>query len=225
MKKKIISVYIDNKGVCLFPEQFDFWENPDFKNDLPPFFKRLNKIKDDRSFIILATSVLEYQIERFLKVFIPDYQTLVNERTNLATKINIIKAFKLIPEHFPKMLHNIKNIRNDFAHNLKIDSFDDANESKDLQKNIKEMRDLWEKFNADMCYWHENDPLIFMFKDIWRVCIEGLRIFESNVRLFRQETENKEFISHLKKISTELENVRETNERESILKKYLPWRK
>lgn len=118
----------------------------------------------------------------------------------MVTKINIIRAFNLIPEHFPVMLDNIRNIRNDFAHNLKIDSFNDANKSEKLPGHIDEMRRLWNKFQDDMCYWKIDKPLRLMFKDIWRVCIEGLRGFESNIRLFRQETEKKEFINHLSKV-------------------------
>ena len=224
-REKLFNVYRSNKGKCLFPEQFDLWERSDWNDDLPPFFKRLNKIKDDRSFVILATSVLEYQIDRFLKAFIPNHQILINDKTNLVTKINLIRAFNLIPEHFPDMLDNIRNIRNDFAHNLKIDSFSDAGESEKLPGHVEEMKKFWDKFQNDMCYWEENKPLRLMFKDIWRVCVEGLRVFESNVRLFRQETEKKEFITYLNKLSTKLTDIRETTERENILKMYMPWRK
>ncbi len=223
--KNNISVYKRNTGNCIFPEQFDLWEKSDWNDDLPPFFKRLNEIKDDRSFVILASSVLEYQIDRFLKAFIPNHKLLVNDRTNFVTKINLIRAFNLIPEHFPDMLDNIRNIRNDFAHNLKIDNFNDANKSEKLPKHIEEMKKLWNNYQNDMRYWNEDKPLQLMYKDIWSVCIEGLRVFESNIRLFRQETEKKEFIDHLNKLSTELKNIRETEERENILKKFMPWRK
>lgn len=224
-KKKNHSVYISGKEECLFPQQFDLWEKSDWNDDLPPFFKRLNKIEDDRSFIILATSVLEYQIDRFLKAFIPKHQILVNDKTNLVTKINIIRAFNLIPEHFPDMLDVLRNIRNDFAHNLKIDSFENENESEKLPLHIGEMRRFWNTFQKDMCYWTEGKPLRLMFKDIWRVCLEGLRVYESNIRLFRQETEKKEFINHLNKLSKELKDLRERNDREKVLKMYMPWRK
>lgn len=224
-KQKMVSVYKSNKGKCLFSEQFEQWERSDWNDDMPPFFIRINNIEDDRSFIILATSILEYQINRFLTAFIPNHQILVNDKTNLFTKINIIKAFNLIPEHFPIMFDNIRNIRNDFAHNLNIDSFNDANESEKLPRHIEEMKRLWEEFQNDMCYWHTDEPLRLMFKDIWRVCIEGLRVFESNVRLFRQETENKEFINHLFELSTQIKGIRDTSERESVLKKHMPWRK
>ena len=92
-QEKFISVYKSRTGNCLFTEQFDFWESCDWNEDLPEFFDRLNEIKDDRSFVILASSVLEYQIDRFLKEFIPNHKVLINDRTNLVTKINLIKKF------------------------------------------------------------------------------------------------------------------------------------
>lgn len=208
-KKKKYSVYISYKENCLFPEQFDSWESFDWNDDMPPYFKRLNKINDDRSFVILACSVMENQIDRFLKTFIPKSEILIKENTNLNNKILLIQAFNLIPPHFLLIMNTIRNIRNDFAHNLNIDSFSDSEKSKKMPTHIKEMKRLWEKFENDMCYWNEGDTLRFMYKDLWRVCVTGLRIYESNVRLFRQETEKPEFIESLHKLSTELIEKRE----------------
>ncbi len=222
---KEYSVYISNKNNCLFTKQFESWELFDWNVDMPPYFKRLNEINDDRSFVILACSVMEYQIDRFLKNFIPKADILINNNTNLNNKILIIQAFNLIPPHFAQIMNVLRNIRNDFAHNLKIDSFSDAEKSEKLPEHIDEMDRLWNKFKRDMCYWHNGDSLRLMYKDLWRVCIEGLRVYESNIRLFRQETEKIEFIEHLHKLSTELMNEREIKEQESILKMYMPWRK
>jgi hypothetical protein len=86
------------------------------------------------------------------------------------------------------MLDNVRNIRDDFAYNLKIDNLNDATESEKLPGHIEEMKRLWTNFRDDMCSWQENEPLRLMLKDIWRVCLEGFRVFESNFRLFRQET-------------------------------------
>lgn len=223
--KKEYSVYISNKKNCLFTKQFESWERFDWNDDMPPYFKRLNEINDDRSFVILACSVMEYQIDRFLNTFIPKPEILINDNTNLNNKILLIQAFNLIPPHFPLIMNTVRNIRNDFAHNLNIDSFSDSEKSKKLPGHITEMKRLWEKFRNDMCYWNKGDSLRLMYKDLWSVCVEGLRVYESNVRLFRQETEKSEFIEHLQKLSSELTEKREKDEQEAILKMYLPWRK
>lgn len=200
------SVFVSEKDNCLFKEQFELWTRDDWNDDIPPFFKRLNKIDDDRSFVILATSVLEYQIERFLKIFIPKYELLINDYTNFSIKINIIRAFNLIPPQFGEMCSIIKDIRNDFAHNLEIDNFADAEKSKKLPKNLIKLKEKWLEFEDDMCYWSPEEPIRLMFKDIWRVTLEGIRVYESNVVLFRRETENEKFINSLKALSVELKD-------------------
>lgn len=223
--RKTHSVYISLNNDCLFPRQFDLWNDSDWNNDMPPFFKRLNIIEDDRSFVILAASVLEYQVDRFLNVFIPNSKAIINDNTNLSTKVKLIKAFNLIPPHFIEMLDCLRNIRNDFAHDLNIDSFKETQKSNKLQTHIKDLEKLWEMFKNDMCYWSDGKPLRLMYKDVWRVTIEGLRVFELNVRLFRQETEKPEFIEHLQKLSTDLRKKREEKEEELILKMHVPSRK
>lgn len=55
-----------------------------------------------------------------------------------------------------------------------------------------------------------------MFKDLWSISIEALRVFESNIRLFRQETEKREFLESLFKLSVQLKNKREEDFRKSI---------
>lgn len=211
--KKYTSVYIGSKDKSLFNEQFDFWKYIEWNKDMPQYFKRLNKINDERSFVILSASLLEYQIDKFLKTFIPKYQILVNDNTNLNTKINIIDAFNLIPSQFIQMSNCIRNIRNKFAHSLEIDSFSELELSK--PELVKELKRLWKKFELDMSCWKPEKSLVFMFKDICRVTIKGLHVYEYNVSLFRQETENPKFISNLKNMSTEikLKNEKEHHKR------------
>jgi hypothetical protein len=208
MRKEKHSFFISLKNDCLFNTQFEFWDGMDWNKDVPVYFKRLNEIKDDRSFVILATSVLEYEIDRFLNNFIPDPEIIIKENTSLAMKINLIKAFRIIPPHICMVADLIKNIRNEFAHNLKIDSFKDADNSKVLPKLLIKMEEIWKQFELDMCYYHSGESLVLMFKDLWRVTFEALRVFETNVRLFRQETEKREYINSLKILSSKITKKR-----------------
>ncbi|WCM42957.1 hypothetical protein MG290_04565 [Flavobacterium sp. CBA20B-1] len=212
---KEVSVFIaETEDDCLFKSQFDFWKEVEWNNDLPQYFERLNNIDDDRSFVILATTVLEYQIDRFLKIIIPKHEVLVDNNTALNTKIRIIKAFNLIPSQFLEMINLIKNIRNDFAHNLAFDNFKDVPKSENkLLRNIEQMKEYWNKYSHEMVYWEKDEKIRMLFKDIWRVCIEGLRVYEINIELFRQETERLEFIQNLHKLSTTLKIEREKSRR------------
>lgn len=180
MSQEYTSVYSGEKGKSLFIEQFDFWKHIEWNNDMPEYFQRLNKIEDERSFVILSASLLEYQIDKFLKAFIPKYKVLVNDNT----KLRIIEAFNLIPNQFVQMSDNVRNIRNKFAHSLQIDNFQQLEEVKpDL---ITEMKRLWNKYENDMTFWKLENSLVFMFKDICRTAIEGIHVYEYNISLFRQ---------------------------------------
>lgn len=212
-KTETFDVFKSEKGDSLFTEQFHLWNSSDWNKDLPPYFERLNKIDDDRSFVILSASVLEYQTDRFLKCFIPKYQILISTNTNFSTKINVIRAFNLIPSQIGEILDLIRNIRNDFAHNLSIDSFQDVEKSETLPVHVKELERFWKKYESQMAYWKKGSETRLLFKDIWRVSLEALRVYEDNIILFRKETENKEFMNHLMTKSEVLKSVRENSEK------------
>ena len=212
------SVFIAKEDNCLFTEQFAIWNKSDWNNDIPPYFKRLNKINDDRSFVILALAVLEYQIDRFLKAFIPKYDVLIKSSTNISTKIDIIKAFNLIPTQIVDMVDLLRNIRNIFAHNLEIDGFEDEKKSKKPPNYILLMREYKLEYHSEMPYWEDGKPIRLLFKDIWSVCLEALRIYEGNVKLFRKETEKREYINFLKSLSMELEGKRKIEEKKYFKK-------
>lgn len=218
----VSDVYKSNGEKCLFTKQFDLWQNLDWNVDLPAYLERLNKIEDDRSYVILVASILELQIDQFLETFIPDRKALIRKGTSVSNKVNVIKAFRVIPEHFILMIENILRIRNVFAHSPYIDNFIDVDKSENLQKEIEIMKSLWVSFEDNMTYWSEGDPIRLMYKDICLVCLEGLHVFESNVKLFRQETEKREFIDRLDLLSTELREKRESAEKDSIRKNWNP---
>ena len=170
-KENYKSVYIGTEGESLFTKQFDFWKYIEWNKDMPKYFQRLNKVEDERSFAILSASLLEYQFDKFLKEFIPEYKILVNKNTNFSTKINIVAAFNLIPKQFIIMSNLIRNIRNNFAHNLEVDNFLQLEDLKPCL--INEMRQLWTKYEIDMNFWKSDKSLVFMYKDICRTAIEG----------------------------------------------------
>jgi len=225
MAKYIVFKAQENDS-CLFQEQFELWENP-LKNrqELPEWYDRLNKLEDDRSFVILSVTIIEYQIDKFLETLIPKSQILITDKTGIFQKIKTIEAFNLIPNHFIEMIDIMRIIRNDFAHNFEIDNFEDFKKTSKLSKHVGDMQKMWKRFEEDMAYWHEGKATRYMFKDIWRKSLDGLRVFESNVKLFRQETETPEFINSLHEKSKQLKEMREKIEKESARNIVFPSRK
>lgn len=210
-------IYKDQDGKCLFPDQVNIWSKPNWDN-MPDFFKRLNNIEDDRSFIILAASVLEMRVEMFLKSAIPNSNAIINDRTSFAKKLELVRAFNYIPTHFIDIADLLRSIRNDFAHDYSIDSFDDAVKIEKLPGRLIKMDKMWSLYKSDMIYWKKDRPIRLQYKDLWRICIEGFKVYQLNVELFRQETEKPEFIDGLMKLSDELREKREVNEKEKVFK-------
>jgi hypothetical protein len=202
-EKPYQNVFTSLKRDCLFQEQFVEWDPRDWNKDMPDFFRRLNRLKDDRAFVILAHTVLEYEIDRFLRIFIPKPDIILNNITFFG-KVNLIRAFQLIPPDLIKIAEVINNIRNCFAHELNVDSFEEAENTGQMSAHISEMKRLWKKYKYDMNYYQEGGELRLMYKDLWSVALEGFRVYELNIKLFRQETEKPEFINQLKELAIDL---------------------
>lgn len=203
--------YQTHDDKCIFPDQIDLWIKPDWEN-MPEYFQRINSIEDDRSYIILAASVLELRIERFLFEVFPNPKVLINNRTSFFRKLELVKAFNFIPTHFIEISDLLREIRNDFAHSYVIDSLNEAEKIEKLPEKLEKMDKLWHKYKSEMIYWKEGQPLRFQYNDLWRVCIEGFKVYELNVKLFRIETEKPKFIEHLMNLATELRTKREEQE-------------
>lgn len=197
-KKAIKSVYIGEKSKSLFTEQFDRFLPSQWNKDIAPYFKRLNKIKDERSFVILASAVLELKVDIFLKLFIPNSQILVNDKTNFDSKIKILRAFNLIPSHIVNIIEVLKNIRNEFAHHISLDSFSEAHLSENLPNRLELLDKYWTEYENDMTYYKIKPVLVQKYKDLWRVSLEALDVYESNIIVLRQELEREEFVEKLK---------------------------
>ncbi|MBX3240812.1 MAG: hypothetical protein KIT80_23025 [Chitinophagaceae bacterium] len=218
-KKKLTHFWETNPDKALFHQPFGYWEkNSDWNKDIPQYFKRLNKIKDDRSFAILASTVLEYQVDRFLKCFIPEYQILVKPNTSFDFKLNILRAFRLLPPQIVNSAELIKNIRNEFAHNQDLDNFNDVAKSTTLKTHIELLDKIWKKYETDMVYFKIDKTYLSKFKDIWRKSLEGFRSYEKNITFFRHTTEKKSFIDNLGTQSNKLEAKRVQREQELFIK-------
>lgn len=212
-KKSRGEIFNNLDGKCLFPTHVSLWTKPDWE-DMPDYFRRINKIEDDRSYIILMSSILELRIEKFLHSVFPNSNMILNERTSFARKIELVKAFNYIPTQFIEIADLLRQIRNDFAHNYEIDSLEEAGQVKKMPQRLKLMNDIWHEYEPEMPYWKSGRPLRFQYKDLWRICIEGFKMFELNVKLLRREVENEDFIKKLMDKSEDLYEQRKTEEKD-----------
>lgn len=90
---------------------------------------RYSDIEDDRLLALIGGLIVENELDDFLSVWIPGYNTFKKDRDfTFNLKIELAKALHLIPNHIINSIHPIRKIRNIFAHNLEIDLFKQARE-------------------------------------------------------------------------------------------------
>ena len=143
---------------------------------------------------------------------------MVNEKTNFHNKLKILRAFNLIPPDLINIAELLKNIRNKFAHHLYLDKFKDAKKADELVALLKLLDTYWERYKDDMVYFKIKPTTLQKYKDLWRVSLEGIRVYENNIILFRQETEKSEFIDQLKQLSTLIRKDKESELQKNIMK-------
>lgn len=222
IKKVYQSFFTGERGKSLFYQQFDAWETDNWNDDKPNFFDRLNNITDERSFVILSSTILEYQVDKFLEIFIPNKNLIIKKnQSDFYRKITTIRAFNLIPNQIIEFTDLVRNIRNEFAHHLNIDNFSDAHYSKKLPELIRDLEANWKKYESEMTYGKINSSPINKFKDIWYKALSGLHVYEKNIKLFREITENPDFIDNLKSLSETRRKDREEKTKNELRQYYL----
>lgn len=172
-----------------------------WNEEMEPFYKRVNKTKDERAFVILMTLVVEFHIDAIFKVFFPKSKDLLeNISFTLSLKISVLKSLNLLPDQIFKFIDLIRKIRNEFAHRIEIDSIKQLNTSQKGKKLIQQLNKLCDDYSESMTYSkYSPDNLREKFKDISNIVNNALREYEPSVLLIRNEIEKKEFLDKILK--------------------------
>lgn len=81
----------------------------------------------DRAMAVCGALVLEQSLNNLLSTWIPGFHALDEEReSTFAFKVELARACQLVPEHLVAAIGPIRKLRNEFAHDLELASFDDA---------------------------------------------------------------------------------------------------
>ena len=179
-----------------------FFELIDFgkwNNEMGEFYKRVNETKDERSFVVLMTLVVEFHIDAIFRAFFPNNKDLLeNINLTFALKISSLKSLRLIPDKIFDFADLIRKIRNEFAHKVEIDKIIELNKYQKGKRLIKRLDSLCEQHYENLTY-SKNKPDNYRekFKDIADFANNALREYEPSVCLIRKEMEKKEFIDEI----------------------------
>jgi hypothetical protein len=163
--------------------------------ELPDFFRRMEESGDDRSYVILTALILEYQYDSFLEILIPGFKNLRdNKDFSFSVKIELLRALRLIPPLIPRCADCIRQIRNEFAHNLEIEGIDGV--KVDLIARAKALyNEVYEPYKQT----HDSKTLREIFHGLAHWAIMGLRAYRPNVQALRLLINNSEFSTNLQK--------------------------
>ncbi len=161
------------------------------RTELPEFFARLRGTTDHRSLVILSALVLENTLDVILGCLMPDFKII--QDTTLSSKIGILAALRLIPVHLTDCADLVRSVRNDFAHQLELETLAHLKVSRtariaQLCRVIKGSKFDASKVDIQEQYWEVA---------FYSIC--GMRLYSDNVILLRSVISNPSFIAQVQK--------------------------
>jgi len=118
------------KGSSLLTEFFEpseMKELQEFLTRLSKYFEKYKKTSDERALAIIGASSVENELDKFLSCWIKDFKNLNNNKElTFSLKVELAISLKLIPKKILNAIEPIRKIRNIFAHNFEIDTFEQA---------------------------------------------------------------------------------------------------
>lgn len=183
-------IFGGKEGECVFIKPFfDFRIDMEIRQEMPDIFRKAEKSGDERSFVLVTALIIEYHLDRLLKLLFPKFKKLSNvPEFSFHEKSLMFESLKLIPNHIILCCNCINGIRNQFAHDLKINLIEEITP----QKRTK-LKSLYSEIYYDDLL---KTPKGY-FQAISFIAITGLQIYEPNIKFLRQKIDSPDFIKSL----------------------------
>lgn len=183
-------LFSGNKGESVFCEPLLRFPR---ENRLPEFFQKTAALNDERLLAIVAALIVEDRLDAALGAFLPRYGRLSDAKEyTFSLKIALLEALALIPPRILAAATIIRRIRNEFAHDLELESFSQLKGS--LSNALMNLR-------AD-AFGHlgERKPLATFgqeYEQLAFYCIAGLDTYRDSLSQLRSQIQKPEFVQSL----------------------------
>jgi hypothetical protein len=97
-----------------------------FMRKVSDALSRIMSYDDERVLAIHGALVAEGALDDLLGDYLPGYKSLLN--WSFSSKIRLLRALSIVPERFSRYLDVIRDIRNDFAHQIGLAKVGDTND-------------------------------------------------------------------------------------------------
>jgi len=153
---------------------------------------RMREVADDRLLVLLGALIVENGVDELLGALIPGYSDLRNRREfTFSTRIGLARALRLLPSRILTGADLIRRLRNDFVHDLSLDSFAGVE-----PRRLRSMRDRLTAFVPQV---PGEESAIFTYLVLWTVVALGT--YAEHVRLLNDFIRSDRFLRHLREFA------------------------
>jgi len=169
---------------------------------LTRYITLVNKAKEERLLALIAAMSIEEALDSLLSAYIPDYKRIPKKKDFTSSmKIEIAKSLRLIPRHIMNTANLVRAIRNEFAHDLSIDSFDSLNEKNFKNKLKARFKEFFPEEDIS------NMALNELFAQIVQSVVSALELYKYYSKAAKEYIYSEDFINELdKRIKSKVRN-------------------
>ena len=203
-------LFTGESGKTLFVQPFENIGEADKQNrEGQRLYKKLEETKDDRSKVLVAALIVEYEINKILEmIFRKPKKIIENRDVSFALKIDLIEGLGLIPQHIIDCADAVRTVRNKYAHELDIDSL--SNLDKAIVNMLVTRHGKIPQMNKDKI-----EDVRELFRRICFVAISGLALYEYNIKCLIEAINDHAFLTELERKNQERQ--------QNILKELMPF--
>ncbi len=157
-------------------------------NELPELFRKVEGMNDERLLAIVTALIVENRLDHMLPFFLPRYSKLKGmAEFTFSMKIRLLQALNFIPPLIPAAAHCIREIRNEFAHQLSKTQLSEID-----PKVLSKLNGIYQSAYAGVSFVGgdpvrpEDKTLKETFRRVTFFCVVGLNSYAVNLRILRE---------------------------------------
>ncbi len=182
----------DNETLFWHPKS---WLLTDKKDDLQKnvdeLWEHYKDIDDQRLLALVGGLCIETALDELLQGYILNYDSIKeNMDITFSLNIKITKAMRLIPLKILNSCDLIRQIRNDFAHNLNLSTFADLS-----KKRLNKLGPYVQKFNTRD---GNSQDWVGLYKKLTNFTILGLMVYSYQIKALSDYIKTDDFRQHFK---------------------------
>jgi len=131
-------------------------------------------LNEDRLLVLVGALLVENAVDGLLSAVMPGYESLRRNRdVTLSVRIELARALQLCPSRLFTCADVVRQVRNDFVHDLSVDTF-----AKLPQYRVQSIRDRLSEFNPQEVLGKGNAEV---FKKLVYFLVLALRVYRLHV--------------------------------------------